>query len=265
MPSTKDVTLGGRLMCLFIGESGTGKTCAAASFPLPMKIYDFDGRMKPIKLMYPDKDIEYDTFGPKNMQAFIDEFNGLYDRCKYKTVVIDSLTSLSVTLINFQLRFRDTKGAKKVGGGITVTGWDEINGETVTVCQILDICKMLPCNVVLTAHPVARTEIIDGISKRSRQLVAYGPKIGSMVPGYFDEVYHFTVEPPINLKERAKHIIVTQNIGEELAKSALPIPVSIDITNKPLYDLIQGYVSEQGVTLEGGSTEVKSKNKLVAF
>lgn len=252
-------------MCLFVGESGTGKTCAAASFPTPMKIFDFDGRMKPIKLMYPDKDIEYDTYGPKNMQAFITEFNGLYDYCKYKTVVIDSLTSLSVSLINFQLRFRDQKGAKKVGGGIVVTGWDEINGETVSVCQVLDICKMLPSHVILTAHPITKTEIVDGLSKRSRALVAYGPKVGSLVPGYFDEVYHFTVEPPISLKERAKHIIVTQNIGEELAKSALPLPTSIDITNKPLYDLLQGYVAEYGVSFEGGVKETETKAKLVTF
>jgi hypothetical protein len=276
MPSTKDVKLGERLMCLFVGENGCGKTVAAASFPLPMKIYDFDGRMKPIKLMYPDKDITYETYGPKNMTEFIEEFNGLGQFCKYRTIVIDSMTSLSISLINFQLKHRPAGKGKSLPGNIQTTGWDEINGETITFSQMLDICKTLPCHVILTAHPISRTELIDGIAKRSRSLVAYGNKVGSIVPGYFDEIYNFSKQAPINIKDTAKFIVSTQNVGEEMGKSALPLPSVIDITRtingeeETFYEILQRLVVEHGIKLEGGTGEPIRQiptitSKLVSF
>lgn len=272
MPNTKDIVLGGRGMYLFIGENGSGKTCAAASFPTPIKFFDFDGRMKPVKLMYPDKDVDYDTYGPNNFQSFKADLESLQNFCKFKTIVIDSITSLSVTLINYQLKFRSGEGGKKVAGGILVTGWDEINGETVVISQVLDVCKVLPCNVIFTAHPINRTEIIKGVSVRSRSIVAYGNKVSSIVPGYFDEVYSFQIEPPISTNDKAKRFILTQHIGEDFAKTALPVPNKIDFTDKSLYDEIQAAISNAGVSLEtGGESDeaVKEKksaaSKLISF
>jgi hypothetical protein len=165
MPST-DLDLGDRIMAMFVGPNGEGKSVAAASFPGPIKFYDFDGRMKPIKLFYPNLDVQYVTVGPKAIPAkgiidFLDfcrEFEDLQDRCPWATVVIDSFTNLSNTAITW-LRVRggfdDFKG-KKTLSGLPLPGFDRYNGETTSLAQILDVAKVLPCNMVVTAHPIVK-------------------------------------------------------------------------------------------------------------
>ena len=113
VPNTRDLKLGGRFMGLFIGENGSGKTIAEASFyeAGPIKIYDFDGRMRPVKFMYPQADIEYTTVGAVKVPSagiidykqFCREFENLQDDCPWATVCIDSFTSMLVTAITYQL------------------------------------------------------------------------------------------------------------------------------------------------------------------
>lgn len=265
MPNTKDIVLGSAQKILFVGANGRGKTCAAATFPGPIKFYDFDGRMQPVKYMFPEKDIEYETYDARNYHVFAGEFNSLTDHCPWKTIVIDSVTSLSMTLILYQLRLRAS--GRKVSGGIDVTGWDEINGETVSISQILNTCLCLPCHVIFTAHPVARTQILDGKSVQSQTLVSYGNKINSILPGRFNEIYWFKFEPSIDTSKAAKRLVYTVGSEEEFAKTALPLPSVIDITNKSLYDIIQDAVKSHNISLEigGGNESVKTTNKLVAF
>jgi hypothetical protein len=267
MPRTSDIQLGGRIMALFISDNGNGKTVAAASFPGPIMFYDFDGRMKPVKRFYPNRtDIEYQTVGIDRtnpgpnwpgsigLMDFCKEYEDLQDRCPYATVVIDSLTAMTATIVGFQLGIKGAAGkGKKLSSGIQVPSWDEFNGETSIVQQILDVSKVLPCNVVFTAHPIDKS-VSDGgnVLRKARSIAAYGTKTPSLVPIYFDEIYQFGIEPPSAPDQPPTRFILTQPTGKDMAKTALPLPPRIDITNRPLYKVLQGYCEAHEVKLQEG-------------
>jgi hypothetical protein len=86
-------------MALFISDNGN-ENRSNASFPGPIKFYDFDGRMQPVKLFYPNRrDIDYDIVGIEEQRPtgdypgcigfmqFAKQFEELQDRCPWATVV----------------------------------------------------------------------------------------------------------------------------------------------------------------------------------
>lgn len=263
MPNTYDIVLGERFMGLFISDNGNGKTVAAASWPGPIKFYDFDGRMQPVKLFYPNRrDISYDIVGvdtvrPQgsfpgslNFTDFCKEFEDLQERCPWATVVIDSITALTATIVMFMLGIKRREGGgKKLSGGIQVPTWDEFNGETATVQQILDVAKILPCNVIFTAHPIDKSIDTGGTMKKARSIAAYGTKTPSIIPIYFNEIYQFGVEPPPSPGAPPERYILTQPTGKDMAKTALPLPAKIIITDKPLYPIIKGICEKHQIKL----------------
>lgn len=262
MPSTKDIDLGERIMALFIGANGEGKSVAAASFPGPVKFYDFDGRMKPIKLFYPNADIQYSTVGPKAIPAkriisfldFCKEFEDLQDRCPWATVVIDSFTNMSNTAVTYQLRVRggfdDFKG-KTTQSGLPIPGFDEYNGETTSISQILDVAKILPCNIIMTAHPITKIMEEGGRAKRYTTIASYGSKIASFAPTYFDEIWAFERDSE---QADAKRLVWTA--GHNMTKTALPLPAVFDITGRRLYPLVKTAIEEHGIKLAEKARDV---------
>lgn len=245
MPNTKDIDLWGAFKILLVAPNGRGKSIAAASFYKagPIHFCDFDGRMKPVKYVYPDADISYTSYGVDDFRSFMHWTEDLQrNPPKFKTIVIDSLTSLSMTSVMYQLL---VKGNKKIDPktGIPATTWDEINRETVMISTALEILKVMyenhGINIIMTAHPVVKTEIAakEGESKKSESLIAYGNKIGGIAPGYFDEIYRITVKK-VDLNGQLRRFAITNltSVDDDiLAKSALPIPQEIDITDG-LYD-----------------------------
>lgn len=237
---TKDIDLTKRFMIALIGHTGSGKSVAAASFAKigPIKFFDFDGRMKSVRKVYPEYDIDYDTYGPETLQTkFRTEFNNLGKSCPWKTIVLDSLTSLSMTAITSQLMMKGLDQSKTNKGGLAVTGWDEINGETVFISQLLDLCKVLPCNVIMTFHPIERTVGAEGKTEKITTVVSYGHKINQISLNYFDEVYFLEVDKGFTDKDPTRRIAFTDTSTKAIAKSALPIPTKLDITNG-LYEAI---------------------------
>src|SRR6266404_1353308 len=101
MPSTTDesqVTDPG-LFALFKGESGVGKSVAALSFPNAYVI-DSDRKMPTIaKKHFPGKKIDWDTFD--SIFLLSDKLNEfLNNGCPYETIIGDSITGLSTTVLN---------------------------------------------------------------------------------------------------------------------------------------------------------------------
>lgn len=250
--------MGDRFMALFVGPNGSGKSCAAASWPGPIKFFDTDGRMAPIKLMYPlREDIEYDTYGPKrqgNIKSYVDlceEIEALQDNCPWATVVMDGITSLSNTSITYQLQVRsgNTRLTPKLTkGGLVTASFDEFNGETTTVTQILDVLKVLPCHIIVTAHPVIKTDLSGDKPIRTESLVSYGPKLGSFIPIYFNEIWKFKTRTN---GEGFDRIVQTQPYaGDDYCKTALPLPPIIDHTKpKKLFKEVQLLLTEYNLKL----------------
>ena len=251
-----DVKLGDRIMALLVAEHGIGKSGLAASFYKqgPVHYFDFDGRMDGVRRLYPHVpkgSISYDTYGPmtegkaKSAIQFIKDLTALTKSCPYKTIVLDSLASMTNTSIVFQMIAR---GAAQVGqlpeglgdpknkelrekltkGGLPVPSWDEFNGEAMFMCEVFDICKVIPCNVILTSWPVMRTKIEGGTSTQKESLVTFGVKTPGMVPGYFNEIWRvITKAEGMNQNADINRYVITQPYADYVAKSSLPLPGEI--------------------------------------
>lgn len=260
MPNTNDIVLGeSKSSFLLIGKPGVGKTLAAASFSElgKMETLDFDDRMQPVKLYYPNAGINYDRFNVNNLEDFAYKFMpDLLKRCDYKVIHLAGLTSLTITAVTYQMRqITGGDNLKKTKGGLVVPSWDQFNGEAMIVTQVLDMMKALPATIIMEAHPVARTKM-GGDGAAYTSLTAFGPKVESLVPGYFNEIYYLSTETDIN--GQMKYICRTKpNEEYPLAKTSLPLPPKFILTDDdgkpiPLYRLIKEELKKYNISLEGG-------------
>ena len=244
MANIKDLDIfGSPIKLLLIAENGMGKSVAAASFPGPINFHDFDGRMKPVASYYPGADINYKTFSAENFRYYFDELEALQVKCPWKTLITDSVTSASTSCVLYQLK---QSGNMKVGqSGLPKTTWDEINHETVWFTQMLEAsCKIIyekfGTNIIWNAHPVPRTQIVDGNATRTTSIMAYGNKVPGLVPGYFDEIYSIQMKK-VGL-DKYERRVYTVPMNELPGKTSFKLPESFDITGKNFYEELMKHV-----------------------
>jgi hypothetical protein len=241
--------------CLFIGDSGTGKSIAAGSWPKPLYFASCDGRMGSVAEWYRGtKDIHFDIFNDFDaLKEKIESFEG--DTCPYAggTIVLDPITNLSVFLMRYsfklrgvvewdeatQTQVRGVKGKKK--GSIDLTTIEDYNTETMGIQNMIMSLKITAkkhnVNIIFVAH-LLTTQYTGMDGKDShiyRSILTAGKKIATFIPTQFDEVYHFYVE---NEQWRVK----TFNDGIVPARSSfLRMPKDITWTDKNLYELVEQY------------------------
>jgi hypothetical protein len=264
MPSIKDLSYDKPTTTLLKGPTGFGKTIAAASYPEPVYIFDFDGRVDSVGGYYTGarhRDIRFDMYGAWNLFQFLDEMNDLLDKATIKvdgevmrpgTIVVDSVTHLSIAAVEYQLgnvkdaARKDKTKTKKTQGGIVIPDWDEYKGETSVFNEVLGIIKALPkrhgIHTIATAHPTKGT----GVSKNAEgkvevytkvaPIIAIGSKAADITPTAFNEVYHFALRPGDKLGDRSRRIVYTEAAGDESAKTTLQLPVVFEWTNELFYD-----------------------------
>lgn len=247
MPTNlKQMQTDGCFRGLFVGPTGRGKTVAAGSFPGPILVLDFENRHEPLKDWYADRDdIEVEVITPYNyFSVFVPLINGPAIK-KYKTIIVDSITSISNVTITMQLKIREGSDSKEFQpktnkSGISVASWDEFNGEATIITGLFEVLKSLKCNLIATAHPVQKST--DGKSWTS--LVSYGNKLNTMVPGYFNEVFFFDYEFGLSDSGGVKRVVRTSPSSNypDAKTSIKGLPPTIDITNKNLYDIIKPYL-----------------------
>jgi hypothetical protein len=247
-----------------VGSTGRGKTIAASSWPGKTLILDLDGRHRSIIQWNPERvkagDYVVEEVTVENyMSTFVPLVDSLATYNPYTNVILDGLTSLSTTTVMLQMKARgkvqifDPKAAKPEGlklttSGIAVPSWDEFNGEAMLIARLIESLRSLKCNLFLTAHPLQRMTI--GENKKPTKytsLCAFGPKIESMVPPYFDEVWYFDyqVESTNDGKSFIKRTCYFQPCEDYFeAKTAMKLPASVDYTNKNLYDCVKPYLVE---------------------
>jgi hypothetical protein len=266
MPSTKDYTIGETFHGMFVGAPGSGKTIAEASFHTagPMYIFDLDGRIAPIKKMFPDADIEYDTFDPFEYERFTEKLEWMmelkndpkYDTFPYKTVAVDSLTSLARMAILYSLGFKG-KGKGKIKGELQLPDVEEYSAEAHALFRAISILRTFPCNFILCAH-FTNLAWKDPVSKEDhvvRQVMTGGKKIGAEVPSWFDETYFF--ESKSDISDVVSYKAYTIPKHQMTFKTALHLPAVIDFTNKNFYEELMR-LTKQG----GESNALKPTNKL---
>jgi len=134
-----------------------------------------------------------------------------------------------------------------------IPDFDEYKGETTLVTQTLDVSKVLPCHVIWTAHPLPKLETSGSGNSmkvtKSSSIAAYGTKTAAMAPSYFNEVWHIDVKGNPNPGAPPWRNLHTQSLGEQFAKTALPLPPAIDITMKPAFKEVQKFLEEHKIRL----------------
>jgi len=243
--------------CLFVGDSGTGKSIAAAYYKRetdPRGIYfaSCDGRMGAVAEWHRGrKDIEFDVFN--NYEELDDKIESLVISCPYQTLIVDPLTNISSQLIRYSFSLRglvewneetgkaEKKSKGKTKGRIDMSTWDDIGVEHRGIEDIILNMKIISkehrVNIILIAHLLTTTYTkVGGVeSNIRRDIVTAGKKIVPFIPTQFDEFYHFYTE-----SDRWK--VKTYNDGIVAARSSfLLMPREIDWTEKNFYELISKY------------------------
>lgn len=250
--NTKDLVTGERQFCLYKGEPGVGKSRAAGSFPNPF-FFDMDGRMRPLALAYPGKDIQYESYF-NNFTGMTRKLAELLNYCPYDTIVFDSLTSYSRTTMSHMIKSRvaDSGDVKKrlQRGGLDVSQLEDYGGETAAITQLLDAMRELnkKANVILIAHcvDVIERNIKTNTTTVTRQLLTGGKKIAAEIPAYFDEAYHFYSRPDLG-GGNPDYYVATSAAGIDWAKTALPLPAEFTWTGKNFYELLTELMKPKGL------------------
>lgn len=228
---TSDLPPLDKLAVMLVGEPGHGKTVAAASFPGPVLILDIDRRVRPVQLMYPERtDIYYEQFNFQDGWIKFENFaNTLENRSDYRTIVLDSLTSLARMAVNYHLAERNPKsiGTTK----IKTPDWPEWKFEDRAVFAVLSHLRN-NCGAdffIVNAHlqeyerTVINKETQQEEQRKYRRIVTGMKFLAAELPAYFDEVYFIE-------RDSTRVRCFTRPQGDTLAKTALPLPKMMDIT-----------------------------------
>jgi hypothetical protein len=253
-------------MGLFVGPSGDGKKCAAATFSKlgPLVYLDFDMRIRGLLgCSWVDRtNIDYNSYPTKNDVTVFERLNKDLDQlynswragqCKYKTIVLSSITGASRGLLqdSLTITYKGQDGRMKdisrTLGPLKIAGMENFRFINNGVMQILSFLQSLPLNIIVIGHTVPVFEAKDPDDPFSER-VAVGHKLamsdtlGALIPGLFDNVFRF--ERKITGSGNSVKIKFMVEFRGQLSRTtynSLP-DGQIDITGKNFYDLIQGYL-----------------------
>ena len=160
------------------GESGTGKTRSAATFPNPY-FFDFDGGMLSVREELVAGKINGKTYGQDEWRKFRKDWDALVDveKPEYDTYVLDSLTSISEAIEYYVMK---QKGNLETGM--------ELQQYKLThrrLCDLMYKALKIRANVVVLAH--VETVRSDAGLQLELPLVT-GKKFPEMIPMWFDTV-----------------------------------------------------------------------------
>lgn len=210
MPSAENLTPESRFVGLFIGPSGSGKTVASCSFPHPILVWDFDDRISGIDgaAWINRKGIEYKRFPPRlrgsdsNFTRLNDECEGLLaaasvGQCPYKTLVLDSLTSLTFAFLCDAVPLTHIGGKGKKLGTLNMPGPEDYGFEANGTYQVLAFLRSIPIpNIIVSAHVIDRYGRLDPSDNYSERVVvgekiSLRDKISENSQIYFNHIFRF--------------------------------------------------------------------------
>lgn len=265
MPNLKDITPDQRFVGMFIGESKHGKTCAACSFPKPVHVLDFDGRIRGAwNQSFLEMDgITYDSF-PPNMDGLVEKLNSKLEMFETaakigqwlpKTLILDSLTSECFAMIRQALPLTHQKADPKTNqskkgkwlGPIAMTGPEDYGFEANATYSILSYLRSLPIqNVIVSAHivPIMGKEDPDNEYSNTIKIgekLSVRDKIGANVGIYFDHCFRF-----MKTDDKQSERYWTRFRGQLEATAYKELPYGdVEITGKNFYnEVLMNYVKQ---------------------
>jgi hypothetical protein len=201
VPNAKDISVNTEfLKVMSVGESGTGKSAFASSFPTPGFIFDFGNEI----ISYRGKDFDYESYdiSAAGWSKFEKDFVGIkkaVEEGKYKTVVVDNLSAMTDLCMERALQL-DPKRSPTNGPLWNVHFQLVKNLMEGRLRQMLN----LKCNLIFIAH-------LDTIKDEQGAVIGVEPsltgKLSADVPAYFDEVYYHSTR-----KEGGETIWIVQTV-----------------------------------------------------
>jgi hypothetical protein len=247
MPTLDEASLENGLFTMLKGEPGTRKSTCALSYPTPQYWISTDQKMEALNLPAKKwgikmKDVHYDDYTDWMKPAA--KLEQLQVNCPFKTIIVDSITSMGDAMTSQvrKMKGKDSGGGKKIGG-IAVSGLEEFNAESGAfkdlIAMLKDIHKFHKVNIILIAHVVGQRKDNEGDSSthHSRIIVSGAAQISAKIASYVTEAYHFNIQKGFDENTSdSKFGLFTRHMGNDYARTSLPLPQRIDFDNEPLYE-----------------------------
>jgi hypothetical protein len=247
MPTLDQASLENGLFTLLKGEPGTRKSTQALSYPTPQYWVSTDQKMEAMNLPAKRwgikfKDIQYDDYTDWDKPRA--KLEQLQVNCPFKTIIIDSITSIGDTM-TAQVRKnkqREGAGGKKIGN-IPVSGLEEFNAEAGAFKDLIailkDIHKFHKVHIILIAHVIGqrKSDESEMSTHHSRIIVTGAAQISAKIASYVTEAYHFNITKGFSEDTGdSKFGLYTRHMGNDYARTSLPLPARIDFNDDPLYE-----------------------------
>lgn len=233
-----EIDLTENMKVLIYGNSGTGKTCAAASFPTPILYLDFDGKVDSAAAFYATdrerlEQIEVRDLSSKMEEDPIEEMLKIINQelipqqkakaMKYKTIVIDSLTTFSSAVLSHIVRTNPgiKRTSSKQGQQPGMQDFGILKRE---FAKLIPGILSLPMNVVMLAHIKSERDEMSGEIIRGPHMDG---SFAADLPIYFKEVYRAFVE-------NKKYLVQTQSDARYSCRSqikGLPEVIEMNYAN----------------------------------
>lgn len=244
MPTLSEVKMNA-LFTMLKGEPGTRKSTVALSYPTPQYWISTDQKME--ALMLPAKkwgvnmrEVEYEDYIDWDKPRI--KLEHLQVNCSYKTIIVDSITSMGDAMTRQVRKSKQKDNSGKVIGGIPVSGFEEFNAESSAFQEMIallkDIHKFHNVNVILIAHVLGARKDNDAnkLTHHSRIIVTGAEKISAKIAAYMTEVYHFNIRPAFEADKEGQYGLMSVHTGNDYARTSLPLPQEILFNDKPLYE-----------------------------
>lgn len=244
MPNAKEVNVNSEwLKVMSVGESGTGKSIFASSFPTPGFIFDFGKEI----ISYRGKDFDFEQYpvsahGWGKFEKDLVTLKKAIEEGKYQTVIVDNLSAMTDVCMEKAMQLDPKRSA--TNGPLWNVHYQMVkNLMEGMLRRILNF----NCNLVFIAH-------LDVIKDEDGAVIGVEPsltgKLSADVPAYFDEVYYHTTR-----KEggETRWLVQTIPIGRNHGRSRLSgrerlLPDLVENDYKEIIDYLTGKKKKQSTT-----------------
>lgn len=240
-----EVRLDQGLFTMFKGEPGTRKSTCALSYPTPQYWVSTDQKMEALQL--PGKrwgvdmsQVEFDDYTDWDKPS--NYLERLRTSCPFKTIIVDSVTSMGDAMTSQVRRIKKSEGGGKTIGGIQVSGLEEFNAESTAfkelISKLKDIHKFHKVHVILIAHVLGQRKDDEGNKNthHSRIIVSGAAQISAKIASYCTEAYHFNIKSAFDENAEGEYTAITSHTGNDYARTSLPLPREVKFNSEPLYE-----------------------------
>lgn len=226
---------------LLYGDAGVGKTCFAAGFPGPTLYFDFDNKISSAARFFAKdasrlEGIEVATLGDAKispMEAFLMQCADLEKQMKsgqykYKTVVLDSITTFSKAMLDHIIK--TNPGIKRVRSAGDEQPCQQDYGILKRAFEtVIPGLLKLDMNVIMLGHITTDKDELTGEMIRG---VMMDGSFSQKLPIYFEEVWRAYVEEKNGVRQ---YLAQTQSDGRYKCRSQIPgLPAVIPLKYETL-------------------------------